>query len=71
MTPEESKTKWWETIDTLKYCRYCGSSVNSGNGWSTVGMCKIHQQMWEEDIESGFKQNRLRQISIERGEVLN
>ena len=56
--------KWWRTIDVMKYCRYCGDNVNHGHGWSTVGMCKLHQEMWEEDIRGGFKQNRLKEISI-------
>lgn len=61
--------KWWETIDTLKYCYYCGNYVHHGHGWSTVGMCIEHEKIWSEDIASGFKQNRLRQIMIDRGEI--
>lgn len=61
---------WWKTIDTLKYCFYCGRPVATGHGSSTVGMCEEHRRMWIEDIESGFKRNRLLQIRIDRGEII-
>ena len=53
----------------MKNCSFCGATVRHGIGWSTVGMCDEHERIWTEDIASGFKQNRLRDIMVARGEV--
>lgn len=58
----------WRKNDSIKKCHYCGQPVAHGPGWTAVGMCEQHNQIWKEDIASGFKQNRLRDIMIERGE---
>jgi hypothetical protein len=61
----------WKTNDPFKTCSFCGASVKHGIGWITIGMCEEHERIWKEDIASGFKQNRLREIMVERGEVVN
>lgn len=58
----------WRKNDIMKKCHYCGQPVAHGRNWSSVGMCHEHLKIWQEDIESGFKQNRLRDIMVERGE---
>lgn len=58
----------WRTNDAFKFCHYCGRQVAYGRGWTSVGMCPEHLKIWEEDIASGFKQNRLRNIMVSRGE---
>ena len=59
----------YRTNNALKNCSYCGQPVDSGNGWRTVGLCKEHKRIWIEDIKSGFKQNRLREIMVAIGEI--
>lgn len=61
--------KWWENINPHTHCVYCGNSVRRTAGSITVGMCEKHLKIWHEDIESGFKQNRLRQIMVDRGQI--
>lgn len=66
----QPKAGWdWKTNDAFKTCSYCGQTVKHGSGWITVGLCSVHEQMWKEDIEGGFRQNRLRDIMVARGEV--
>ena len=59
----------WKANDSFKNCSYCGQIVAHGMGWTSVGMCSIHQQIFEEDIKSGFKRNRLREIMLARGQT--
>jgi len=59
----------WQTNDAFKTCSFCGQGVKHGSGWITIGMCEEHERIWTEDIKSGFKQNRLRDIMIARGET--
>lgn len=59
----------WKTNDPLRTCSLCGQPVQHGNGWITVGLCELHEKMLREDIESGYKQDRIRDIMVKRGEV--
>lgn len=59
----------WRTNDAFKTCHYCGQPVKQGSGYKTVGLCAEHEQILSEDIASGWKQNRLREIMVQRGEI--
>jgi len=59
----------WKTNDPFKTCSFCGNGVKHGSGYVTIGLCEEHERIWSEDIKSGFKQNRLKQIMIDRGEL--
>jgi len=59
----------WKTNDPFKNCAFCGTAVKHGSGYITIGLCEEHERIWSEDIKSGFKQNRLREIMIARGET--
>jgi len=59
----------WRTNDAFRTCHYCGQSVKKGSNSITVGLCEEHERIWTEDIKSGFKQNRLKEIMIQRGEI--
>lgn len=67
--PEAAPLPWWETHNSHKTCHYCNQPVARSRNSSTVGMCPEHRQIWSEDIEGGFAQNRLKQIMIDRGEI--
>lgn len=51
-----------QKIDSMKNCIYCGSPVEHGRGYHTVGLCEEHSKIWKEDIASGFKRNRLKEM---------
>jgi hypothetical protein len=60
----------WKNNDPFKTCSFCGQSVKRGSGWLTVGLCEEHERIFSEDIALGFKQNRLREMMMERGEIV-
>ena len=60
----------WKTNDAFKTCSYCGYPVKHVGNATTVGMCATHEKIWLEDIATGFKKNRLRDIMIERGQII-
>ena len=60
----------WKTNDPFKTCSFCGQSVKHGSGWISIGLCEEHERIWSEDIKEGFKQNRLREIMVARGETI-
>ena len=42
-------------------CRYCGQAIEQTA--NSFGMhCPQHARMWDEDIRSGFQQNRLKDL---------
>jgi len=59
----------WKNNVGMNNCQICGQPVHHGNGWVLVGLCELHLKMFEEDMKSGWKQNRLREIMVARGEV--
>lgn len=59
----------WKTNDPFKTCSFCGMGIKHGSGYITIGLCEEHERIWSEDIKSGFAQNRLREIMIQRGEI--
>lgn len=48
--------------DPFKFCAYCTSPVAKGRHSITVGLCDRHFAIYQEDIESGFRQNRLKSL---------
>lgn len=48
--------------NTTKFCSYCKDPVARGNGSSSVGLCQRHLDVWREDVQSGFKRNRLKDL---------
>lgn len=60
----------WKTNDAMKTCSFCGQPNHRVGNAMTVGMCKLHHQIWSEDIAYGlYRRNRLRDIMIERGQI--
>jgi hypothetical protein len=43
-------------------CSYCDQPEHTERNISRVGQCTLHARMWDEDVKSGFKQNRLKDI---------
>lgn len=54
-----------------KTCSYCGKPVWQNANWRTIGTCQTHEKMWTEDVQSAFKQNRLRDMMHDPGSYYN
>jgi len=47
-----------------KTCKYCDQPEFTKGNITRIGQCELHAKMWDEDVKSGFKQNRLRDIAL-------